>query len=220
MKPSLKKFSIFLITVSTLGLLWLFWPMVRAEARLAYLKMFKGGTKLGNIFDLKNSGEYTRPPTDPNFSVIIPKIYLNEPVTANVNPNSRLQMNRALKDGVAHAQGTVFPGMAGTIYIFGHSTDEAWHVSRHNASFYLLWKLKKGDPVYVWFKNRRHKYVLKERHLVSAKQTQFLKRNPGEERLVLQTCWPPGTRAKRLLFVGYPDKSLATPGVAKSGVDI
>jgi len=40
-----------------------------------------------------------------------------------------------LQKGIAHAQGSVFPGMQGNIYLFAHSTDNWWNVGRYNAVF-------------------------------------------------------------------------------------
>lgn len=145
-------------------------------------------------------------PKDTNFGLVIPKIGANTRVLPNVNPTKEELFLPELKKGVAHAQGTVFPGMPGNIYLFAHSTDNFWDVGRYNAIFYLLKDLEKGDDVVVFFENRRHNYVVIEQKIVDASDVSYLTKGQesGQETLILQTCWPPGTTWKRLLIFAQP----------------
>ncbi|MCL5432816.1 MAG: sortase, partial [Patescibacteria group bacterium] len=111
-----------------------------------------------------------------------------------------------LQKGVAHAKGTVFPGDLGNIYLFAHSTDNFWDVGRYNAVFYLLKDLAKGDDVVVFFQDRRHNYVVSETIIADPQDVSYLVngQETGEEKLILQTCWPPGTTWKRLIVIARP----------------
>ena len=110
-----------------------------------------------------------------------------------------------LQNGVAHAKGTVFPGMKGNIYLFAHSTDNFWDVGRYNAVFYLLKDLKPGDDIVIFFENQRYNYVVTELKTVDPQDISYItKANTGKEQLILQTCWPPGTTWKRLLVFAEP----------------
>src|SRR5438132_1027411 len=80
----------------------------------------------------------------------------------NVDPANPDAFLPILKQGVAHAKGTVFPGMQGNIYLFAHSADNWWDVGRYNAVFYLLKDLQKGDEVVIFFENVRYEYVVTE----------------------------------------------------------
>jgi|SRR5581483_3200472 len=145
-------------------------------------------------------------PIDTQFGILIPKIGANAPVIANVDPNNEDEYLPALQKGVAHAKGTVFPGMKGNIYLFAHSTDNFWDVGRYNAVFYLLKDLTVGDDIVVFFEGLRHNYKVTESNIVDPTDVNYLltSHQSDSEKLILQTCWPPGTAWKRLLVVAVP----------------
>lgn len=144
-------------------------------------------------------------PSDTSFSITIPKIGASAKVYPNIDPENSADFVPVLQKGIAHAKGSVFPGFAGNVYLFAHSTDNWWNVGRYNAIFYLLKNLTRGDSVVVFFEDRRYDYVVDEVLVVDARDTQFISRpQVGEEKLVLQTCWPPGTTWKRLVVTANP----------------
>jgi len=145
-------------------------------------------------------------PKDTLFSILIPKIGASSKVIANVDPSSEKQFLPVLQEGVAHASGSVFPGMIGNIYLFAHSTDNFWDVGRYNAVFYLLKDLSKGDEVVVFFRNVRYNYIVSDTKIVSASDISYLvdSQKGNKETLILQTCWPPGTTWRRLLVFAKP----------------
>ncbi len=140
-------------------------------------------------------------PTD--FSIVIPKISAAARVIANVDPADEEAYRNALKLGVSHAQGTAFPGNKGTIYLFAHSTNTLANVSRYNAIFYQLKDLEAGDKVIIFYTGKEFIYQVTDKQIVGAKDVSWLS-DSGEEKLVLQTCWPPGTSLKRLIIVAKP----------------
>lgn len=145
-------------------------------------------------------------PNDTNFSILIPKIGANSRVFANVDSGNQDQFLPFLQAGVAHAKGTVFPGFQGNTYLFAHSADNFWDVGRYNAVFYLLKDLSIGDDIIVFFENQRFNYKVSELRIVDAEEVSFLikAQERGEQTLILQTCWPPGTTWKRLVVFAKP----------------
>jgi len=150
---------------------------------------------------LSSSSEHVLIPKDTSFSILLPKIGASAKVIANTDPSNPKEFLKALQQGVAHAKGTVFPGMKGNIYLFAHSTDNWWNVGRYNALFYLLKDLNSGDDVVVFFENVRHNYKVVNSRIIDPSDVSYItdSHKSGEERLILQTCWPPGTTWKRLL---------------------
>ncbi len=144
------------------------------------------------------------PPEERRFKLLIPKIGLEAEVVANVDPANKGKYLEDLKRGLAHAKGTGFPGDGKTVYIFGHSTNYEWFVEDLNALFYLLKELEVGDEVKVVFGVDEFVYQVGEKEIAQATDISFLNGESGRERLVLQTCWPPGTTYKRLLVIAYP----------------
>jgi LPXTG-site transpeptidase (sortase) family protein len=143
---------------------------------------------------------------DPDFSIVIPKIGAAAKVFANVDPSNEEEYQKVLLEGVAHAKGTVFPGLRGNTYLFAHSTDSFWDVGRYNAVFYLLKDLSVGDEVTIFYQGIRHDYVITESKIVGPNDVSPIvdAQKEGDETLILQTCWPPGTTFQRLLVFARP----------------
>lgn len=145
-------------------------------------------------------------PPNADFSVVIPKIGAAEKITANVDPSNEKEYLRVLTNSIAHAKGTSFPGLGGSTYLFAHSADNFWNVGRYNAVFYLLKELNPGDDVYVFFQGKRHNYKVYETKIVDRLDTHYIDSvSDVGERVILQTCWPPGTDWKRMLIFAKPE---------------
>ncbi len=141
-------------------------------------------------------------PPDPFFSIVIPKIGAAERVIPNVDTTNQAEYVAALQKGIAHAKGSVFPGLKGTTYLFAHSTDSWWNVGRYNAVFYLLKDLTVGDDVYVFFNGVRYNYKVVKTEIIDPSDVSLLvNAQTSDEQLVLQTCWPPGTTFKRQMVI-------------------
>lgn len=154
---------------------------------------------------LAGSKEQVLIPSDTEFSITIPKIGASAKVYPNVDPANHEEFLPILQKGIAHAKGSVFPGFAGNVYLFAHSTDNWWNVGRYNAVFYLLKNLSPGDQITVFFENRRFEYAVSKTVIVDADDTSYIASpQKGEQQLVLQTCWPPGTTWKRLNVIAKP----------------
>ena len=137
-------------------------------------------------------------PISTDFGIVIEKINANAKVVDADSANEK-QYTDALKIGVVHAKGTNYPGEAGNIYLFSHSTDAPWNIIRYNAVFYLLRELQSGDKVLMFYQGRRYDYEIFDKRIVSADETLFLTNKYDKSILTLQTCDPPGTLWKRLI---------------------
>lgn len=213
-----KTVSNLLILFAILGLIATFGPSAYYEAKFKIEKI-RGvkysipeettTTPLGEILKKYQSQKKANSlslieiliPKDTEFSILILKIGLNAKVFPNINSSNPNEFLPILEKGVAHAKGTVFPGMEGSIYLFAHSTDNFWNVGRYNAFFYLLKELSVGDEIIIFFQNRRYNYIMSESRIIDPSDVSYLtKTQKGQEVLILQTCWPPGTTWKRLLI--------------------
>lgn len=179
----------------------------KAQGFADVIKLTDPASKEQSFADiLSGSKEQVLVPVDTNFSIIIPKIGASARIIPNVDPVNEKEFLPVLQRGIAHARGTVFPGMKGNIYLFAHSTDNFWNVGRYNAVFYLLKDLEKSDEVVLFFENRRYNYTVSESKVVDSKDVSYLidaQKGDGQT-LILQTCWPPGTTWKRLIVVAKP----------------
>lgn len=154
---------------------------------------------------LTGSKEQELTPIDTDFSIVIPKIGASARILANVDPSNEDDFIPKLLEGVAHAQGSVFPGIKGNTYIFAHSADNFWDAGRYNAIFYLLKDLEEGDEIVIFYQGKRYNYYVTGSQIVEPEEVHFItEAKTGVEQLVLQTCWPPGTAWKRLLVFAKP----------------
>lgn len=188
------------------GVFLTFWPVVKAE--FFYRKDQARGVKYVVVGD-KNSDQIgvnllaERPleitPLSTTFGIVIPKIAANARVIDNIDAGDSKAYLAALKEGVAHASGTAYPGQIGDTYLFAHSVGNFWEVNQWNAVFYLLRELNPGDEVDIFYKDKRYVYIVYDKKIVEPDETGYLETITNFPRLTLQTCWPPGTTLKRLL---------------------
>lgn len=201
-----------IIAFFVLWFLFSTYPIVKNE--LSYFEKNNLITKKNSDNELKNmqylleaqttqniQAEASKYGISSNFSIVIPKIDAKSQILANVDTSSEQEYFDALKKGVAHARGTYFPGQGKTIYLFAHSTDYVFNVSTYNAIFYLLRKLEIGDDVMIYFSDRKYIYRVSETIVTEPTDVTWLTKDFGKEKLILQTCYPPGTRLKRLLVL-------------------
>lgn len=141
------------------------------------------------------------------FSIKIPKLEVEAQVKPQVDISNPEDYDHALRAGVAHAKGTALPGQSGTIYIFGHSTDYPWNIEYYHAFFYRLKDITPGEKIIINYKGKSFVYIVSEKKVVGAHYLEYLSSPSEENRLVLQTCWPPGTTWQRLIVVATPKKA-------------
>lgn len=140
-------------------------------------------------------------PLSADFGIIIPTLGINSKVIKNVDPYNANIYQRALTQGVAHAQGTSLPGESGNIFIFSHSSENFYEAIRYNSIFYLLPKLEMGDTITLYYKNTRYDFHVKEKKIVAATDLKYLTAKSQTPQLTLMTCYPPGTNLKRFIVV-------------------
>lgn len=138
---------------------------------------------------------------DMNYSVYIPRIGAKANVIENVNAADESAYLAALQKGVAEVAGLAHPGKKGTTYMFSHSVSSPVSYARYNAVFYLLSKMEVGDRIEVVYQGKLYRYEVALKEVLGPKDTKYLVPQQSEEKLVLQTCDPPGTSWSRLYVV-------------------
>lgn len=216
----LKRFNLYkhlamgLIVLSLGGIVGPLTPAIRLEGEYAYRRVLSAVSyqlsaktekplpkSVPIVFNpLKTEDGSSIDPASREFGLVIPKVGINAPVLPGVNPANPGEYLEALKKGIAHASTSFFPDEDGTVYLFSHSTNYDWFVKDLNAVFYLLKNLDTGDLVVVFYKGKRYTYKLTEKRVVAPSEISYLIPQTGAKRLILQTCWPPGSTAERLLL--------------------
>jgi sortase A len=187
------------ISFAVVGVIFSYYPVLKEEIAYKTHKPVKVG-----FGDLISNSKAEDLGLDPFFSIHVPKIGAKAKVLPNVNAGNYNEYTKALEEGVAHAAGTNFPGQGKSIYLFSHSTDSPLNFARYNAVFYLLRKLEKGDRVVLYFMGKEYTYIVEEKVVTEADDISWLKDMEDGERLILQTCDPPGTSLRRLIVTAKP----------------
>jgi sortase A len=177
-----------LVFTGVILLVLIFLPVIKVELKY-------------NIDQISNVKYDALSPPNTDFSIIIPKIDAVAPIVDNVDPQNQTEYLKALREGVAHAKGTAYPGGAGNVYLFAHSTDAFYNVGKYNAVFYLLGKLSKGDEVFIYYMGEKFRYLVDQVKVVAPNEIKYLAGDPAKNTLTLQTCYPPGTTLDRLIVI-------------------
>lgn len=195
--------SLFL-TISFIGIAFFFLPIINSELqyRLHFLRQPKNQPAENQI---RSKFSLIISPDENQFELIIPKVGIKTQVLTNVNPAIEQEYDELLSDSAAHAMGSSLPGEGGLVYIFGHSTNSPLNIRYFNPVFYLLKELNSGDEIGIIHKGKLFMYQVAEKTVVKADDLSLIKPDENREKLVLQTCWPPGTTWERLLVIAYPE---------------
>jgi sortase A len=175
-----------LIAISLLSLGYIYWPILKLE--LVYL--LRGQSTISQ-------------PVSKDFGIVIDKLGINQSVTKNVDPFDKSAYLPALARGVAHAAGTGLPDQPGSIYLFAHSSDNPFSITRYNTAFYLLDRLTVGDEIKIFYEGRLFRYRVSTSKVVKPWQVEALTEIQSDQ-LILQTCTPIGTSLNRLLVFATP----------------
>ena len=138
--------------------------------------------------------------------ITIPKIQAQAPIVDNVDPWNERVYKEKLQKGVAQAKGSSKIGSTkGTIYLFAHSSDLPWRLTRYNTAFFKLGQVKINDKIILTKNGRKYTYVVTDKKVVWPTDVKYLK-ELSKTQLVLQTCTPVGTDLQRLLVFAKPQK--------------
>lgn len=206
--PSRKKLGIFLLGLSLIGTLLFIAPILSGELTYrinSFWNIPRGQkTVLSGFGELLWLDERGIPlPVDRDFGLLIPSLGINTRVSHPEGSANGELYKKLLAEGAVHAGETALPSEPGTTYIFGHSTNSVLNISRYNAVFYPLQYIKEGDDIVLFYNNEVQSYKVQEKRVVEADDTSYFSLGTSKK-LVLQTCWPPGTTWKRLVIVAKP----------------
>ncbi len=135
---------------------------------------------------------------DAPYVIEIPAIQAQAPIVLNVDPWNDREYTDKLKNGVAHTKGTALPGQDGGTYLFAHSSDMPWNITRYNTAFFKLNQLTVGDTITIYHGDTPYIYSVTDTKEIWPTEVEYLTNRKAD--LTLQTCTPIGTDLKRLLI--------------------
>jgi sortase A len=178
-----------LMLLGMVFMVWIYAPLAYYQTRYSLSPKSRFGNELKEVI------------LDKTYSLYIPKIDAKSVVIENVDVAKPEAYLLALQKGVAAAANLSRPGVKGTTFLFAHSVSSPLNFARYNAVFYLLDKMQVGDDVEIAYHGNMYLYKIDKVEILEANDLKYLIPQKDEERLVLQTCYPPGTTWKRLVTV-------------------
>lgn len=176
--------------LAVIGFTLVFFPPVYSAASNGFYRLVpspKSAQHIPAVADI---------PITEEFSLEIPKINLSSTIIPNVDSDNEKSYLEKLKMGIAHAKGSYFPGDEGPIVLFSHSTDSLAHIVQYNAKFYALKDLEVGDAITINFKGKIYNYSVKDKKIIDPTNLNAIRQS--DSKLILTTCWPPGTDWQRI----------------------
>ena len=137
--------------------------------------------------------------------IIIPKIWKNIPLIDIENKKidwySELDeiFMKELEKWVIRYPWSAKPWKDWSTFIFGHSSNFPWMEWDYNDVFSLLDKVEYDDIVILYYGQKKYKYKIREKKVISPGDVSILKRNKDISELTLMTCWPIWTTLNRLI---------------------
>ncbi len=136
--------------------------------------------------------------------LIIPSLGVKAPIVFGIGTDAG-QLYQRLSDGVVHYSDTPMPGQKGAAVVLGHSSAYPWYKGDYGAVFALLGRLTPGDKVYVHYDNGEILTFTVKQNLIfmpfADDQRLSEIEKTDKQILVLVSCWPVGTNAKRIATV-------------------
>ncbi len=132
------------------------------------------------------------------FTLSIPRLHIDQAIvetsSSNLNPDAYL----------GHYNGSALPGNSGNAFIYGHSV-LPWFFNPKNyrTIFSTLGDLQTGDEIQINFNGKKLTYKVESKEVVAPNYVnplgEFKPAYLKESTITLMTCWPAGTKAKRLM---------------------
>lgn len=140
-----------------------------------------------------------------SMKIFIPAIGISDiTITPNVDSLNEKTYNAALKNGLAHFQGTPIPGDGGNSFIYGHSAVN-FFFSRHpndpETIFSRLEQIEIADTISIERDGETLTYVVQKKKITSPNDFDVILGTTDKETITLMTCWPLGIGSKRLIVI-------------------
>ncbi len=127
-------------------------------------------------------------------SIEIPKIKISAPL---IIVEKEEEVKKALDRGVVLWPNSALPGQKGQTIILGHSAPPNWPKIKYDWVFSNLNLLEKGDEIIIYFKKKKHVYLVKDKIFLQRGQ-ELPETDPEKTVLFLISCWPPGKDFRRI----------------------
>ncbi len=198
---TIKRLSLLYLIISLIGIISLTLPFITVNINSSLQKLQVKKVETASPVPQIPVGipiEKTMVNENNDFKIMIPKIELESDIIPNVDTTSEEIYKQKLLAGVAHANGSYFPGQDGMVFLFAHSTDSIARILEYNAKFMFVYQLDIGDEVQINYKGKLYRYAITDKKIINPQEVELVRQANSD--LVLSTCWPLGTNWQRLIL--------------------
>lgn len=146
-----------------------------------------------------NNEKVNEPNIPEYFTISIPRLGIEDAIVETESSNL------SPEESLGHYKGSALPGVSGNTFIYGHSV-LPWFYNPNNYKtiFSTLGDLEAGDEILIKYNNNEMKYKVEREEVKYPSEI-----NPlalikpaylNEATMTLMTCWPAGTKTKRLMI--------------------
>ncbi len=151
-------------------------------------------SELSNV----SSAEVETKKTPKHFKITIPKLGIKDAVAET----DSLSLSPDLALG--HYRGSGLPGEVGNAFIYGHSVlPWFYNPKNYKTIFSTIDTLETGDIINVEYNGKILTYKVESKEILPTDKVnplaEYKPKYLNESTITLMTCWPAGTKAKRLL---------------------
>jgi LPXTG-site transpeptidase (sortase) family protein len=134
----------------------------------------------------------------PHYYLTIPRLGIKNALVETSPQNLDPQ------EALGHYPGTAYPGSVGNSFVYGHSVlPWFYNPKNYKTIFSTLGDLRTGDELYVKYNNKSYLYKVEGQAVETPDKVdpraEYKPKYLNESTITLMTCWPAGTKSKRLL---------------------
>lgn len=132
------------------------------------------------------------------FKLSVEKLGIKDAVVETNSPT--LNPDKSL----GHYKGSGLPGQVGDAFIYGHSVlPWFYNPKNYKTIFSTLDKLDTGDTIDIQYNDKNYTHAVESKQILDTDKVnplaEYKPRYLNESTITLMTCWPAGTRSKRML---------------------
>lgn len=164
------------------------------------------GDKFSDKQEITNGYDPAAPgDAKPAVYVKIDKIKVDVPMVWTQSEDEKISL-KDLENGLSHFPKSAAPGENGNAIISGHSSNYLWAKGDYNYTFRHLNDVEKGDIVRIKTVQKNGKVFMYQYRItdkfVTTPDDEKIFADTDNPTITLSTCWPLGTKFKRLILKG------------------
>jgi len=143
-----------------------------------------------------------RETTSNEYRITIPRLNIVNINVSFANTADPIAALALLKDGMGHYLSP--PDAEQKMVLFGHSSGYSWDKSIYKNLLREIDRVNLGDRIYINYKEKAYVFEVYRKDIIPESKDYTLIENASVNELIIYTCWPPDSIAKRYILYAKP----------------